>query len=74
MLVCVLAIIRMGEQWSQDNKITNLNAWIRSQLKHEPTMRAVRVNDQITEVKQANSKMGDHLGSMQFVFFQFGDD
>ena len=41
-------------------------------------MRAVRVNGQITEVKQlktkANSKMGDHLGSIHFVFFQFGYD
>ena len=53
-----------------------MNASIRAQLKHEPTMRAVRVNGQITaEVKQlktwswANSKMGDHLGSMHFVFF-----
>ena len=36
-------------------------------------MRAVRVNGHITEVKQlktkANSKMGDHLESIHFVFF-----
>ena len=37
-------------------------------------MKAVRVNGKITEVKQPqdqfNSKMGDHLGSIHFVFFQ----
>ena len=42
-------------------------------------MRAVRVTGQTTEVKQlktkANSKMGDHLGSIYFMFvFQFGYD
>ena len=41
-------------------------------------MKAVRVNGQITEVKQlktkANFKMGDHLGSIHFLFFQFGYD
>ena len=34
-------------------------------------MRTVRLNGQITEVKQprlGNSMMGDHLGSMHFVF------
>ena len=33
-------------------------------------MRALRVNGQITEATKimANSKMGDHLGSMHFVF------
>ena len=55
------------------NRIPNLNTSIRAQHKHEPTMRAVKVNGQITEVKQlktkANSMMGDHLGSMYFVFF-----
>ena len=55
-----------------------LNASIRAQHKHEPTMRSVRVNGQITEVKQlktkANSKIGDHLGPMHFVFFHFGCD
>ena len=37
-------------------------------------MKAVTVNGKITEVKQpqdqSNSKMGDHLGSIHFVFFQ----
>ena len=48
-----------------DNKIPNLNASIRVQHWHEPTIRAVRVKGEISEVKQlktkANSKMGDHL-------------
>ena len=41
-------------------------------------MKAVSVNGQITEVKQlkkkANSMMGDHLGSIHFVFFQYSYD
>ena len=49
-----------------------MNASIRTQHKHEPAMKAVRVNRKITEVKQpqdqSNSKMGDHLGSIHFVF------
>ena len=53
-----------------------MNASIRVQHKHEPIMRAVRVNGQITEVQQSkkkdNTKMGDHLVSIHFVFFQFG--
>ena len=52
-----------------------MNASIRAQHKHEPAMKAVRVNGKITEVKQpqdqSNSKMGDHLGSIHFVFFQW---
>ena len=54
-------------------RIVNLNASISAQHKHEPAMRAVRVNDKITEVKQSktkdNTKMGDHLGFIHFVFF-----
>ena len=38
-------------------------------------MKAVRVNEQITEVTQlkdqSNSKMDDHLGSKHFVFLQW---
>ena len=53
--------------------IPNLNASIRAQHKHEPTMRETKVNGQITEAKQlmtkANSKVGDHLRSTHFVFF-----
>ena len=53
--------------------IPNWNASIRAQRNHKPTMRAVRVNGQITEVKQlkakANSKIGDLLGPIYFVFF-----
>ena len=45
--------------------------------KHDPKVKTVRLNDQITEVKQprakANSKMGDHLGSIHFVFFRLAD-
>ena len=40
--------------------------------KHEPAMKAVRVNGKITEVKQSslvNNKMADHLGSIHFEFF-----
>ena len=51
-----------------------MNASIRAQHKCEPAMKAVRVNVKITEVKQPqppNSKMGDHLGSIHFVFFQW---
>ena len=52
-----------------------MNASIRAQHKHESTMRVVRVNGQI-KVKQSktkdNIKMDDHLGSIHFVFFQFG--
>ena len=49
-----------------------MNASIRAQ--HKPAMKAVRVNGKITKVKQPQdqpySKMGDHLGSIHFVFFQ----
>ena len=49
-----------------------MNASIRAQHKHE-AMKAVRVNGKITKVKhpqdQPNSKMGDHIGSIYFVFF-----
>ena len=52
-----------------------MNASNRAQPKHEPPMKAVRVNGKITKVKQSqdqpNSKMGDHLGSIHFVFFQW---
>ena len=63
----------------RDNRISHLNASIRAQHKHESTMRAVRVTDQITEVKQlymspVNNWMGNHLGFIHFVFFQFGYD
>ena len=36
-----------------DNRIPNLNASIKAQHKQEPTVRAVRVNGKITEVKQS---------------------
>ena len=39
-----------------DNRIPNLNASSREQHMYEPTMRAVKVNCQITEVKQLKSK------------------
>ena len=46
-----------------------LNASIRTQHKHEPKVKAVRVNGQITEVKQSMSRgstrMGDHLLSTE---------
>ena len=67
----------MGEQWTltfsqRDNRIPNLNASIRAQHKHGPAKKAVRVNGKISEVKQpqyqSNSKMGDHLGFIHFVF------
>ena len=52
-----------------------MNASIRAQHKHEPAMKAVGVNGKITKVKQPqdqpNSKMGDHVGSIHFVFFQW---
>ena len=53
-----------------------MNASIRAQHKHEPARKAVRGNGKITKVKkqpqnQPNSKMGDHLGSIHFVFFQW---
>ena len=45
-----------------------MNASIRAQHKHETAMKAVRMNGKITKVKQPqdqpNSKMGDHLGSI----------
>ena len=48
-----------------DNRIPNLNASIRAQHRHEPKVKAMRVNGQITEVKQSMSRgstgMGDHL-------------
>ena len=37
----------------RDSRIPNLNISIKAQNKHEPTMRAVRVNGKITEVKQS---------------------
>ena len=50
-----------------------MNASIRAQHKHEPAVKAVRVNGRITEVKQpqdqSNSKMGDHLGFIHCVYF-----
>ena len=55
----MLAIPRMGEQCTltffpqRHNRIHNLNASIKAQYKHEPTMREVRVNGKITEVKQS---------------------
>ena len=58
--VKILAIVRMGEQWTfsqRDNRIPNLNASIRAQHIHEPTMRAVRVNVQIIEVKQLRPRL-----------------
>ena len=40
-----------------------------AQYKHSKK-KAVRANDQMTEVNtEDNTKMGDHLGSIQFVFF-----
>ena len=52
-----------------------MNASIRAQHKHEPAMKAVRVNGKLTEVKQpqdqSNSKMGEHLAPIVFVFFQW---
>ena len=54
-----------------------MNTSIRAQHKHEPAMKAVRVNGKITEVKhpqdQSNSMMGDHLGSIHFVFFSVAE-
>ena len=44
-------------------------------IQHDPQVKAVRVNGKISKVKQpqdqSNSKMGDHLGSIHFVFFQW---
>ena len=60
--------------WEGDNMNPYMNVSISAKHKHEPTMKARRVNGKITEVKQpqdqSNSKMGDHLGSIHFVFFQ----
>ena len=77
----MLAISKMGEQWTfnffpkRDNRIPYTNDSITAQHKHEPVVKAVRVNGEITKVKQpqdqSNSKMGDHLGSIHFVFFQW---
>ena len=54
----------------RDNRISNLNASIRAQHRYEPKVKAVRVNGQITEVKQSmnrgNTRIGDHY------FIQFG--
>ena len=36
---------------NRDSRIPNLNTSIRAQQKHEPTMREVRVNGQITETE-----------------------
>ena len=53
-----------------------MNVPIRAQHKHEPAMKAVRVNGKIIKVKhhqdQPNSKMGDHLGSIHFLSFFSG--
>ena len=37
----------------RENRIPNLNATIKAQHKHEPTMRVVRVYSKITEVKHS---------------------
>ena len=46
-----------------------------TQHKHEPAMKPVRVSGKTTEVKQpqdqSSSKMGDHLRSIDFIFFQW---
>ena len=42
----------------RDNRIPNLNVSnIKAQHKHEPTMRAVRVNGKISEVKQPTLRL-----------------
>ena len=41
----------------RDNRIPNLNTSTRAQHKHEPAMKAVRVNGQITEVKQLRLRL-----------------
>ena len=57
-IVQMLAISRMAEQWTltffsqRDNRISYMNASISAQHKNEPTMKAMRVNGKITEVKQ----------------------
>ena len=44
-----------------------------AQCKHDSKGKAVRVNGKISEVQQpkdqSNTKMGNHLGSIHFVFF-----
>ena len=50
----------------RDNSIPSLNASVAAKHKHEPTMRAVRVNGQITEVKHRP----DH--SWQLLVFHCG--
>ena len=51
-----------------------------TKYKHDTKVEVVRVNGKksTTEVKQIktkdNTKMGDHLGFIHFVFFQFGSD
>ena len=59
----------------RDNRIPNLNASITAQHKHEPAVKAVRANGQITEVKQPKTNLilrwVTHLGSIHFVFFQW---
>ena len=48
-----------------------MNASVRAQHKPEPVMEAVKVNGKIKQPQdQSNSKMGDHLKSIHFVFFQ----
>ena len=37
----------------RDNRIPNLNASIKAQHKNEPTMRTMRMNGKISEVKQS---------------------
>ena len=46
-------------------------------IQHDPKVKAVRVNGKISELKQpkyqSNSNMGDHLGSIHFVFFSVAE-
>ena len=46
-----------------------------AQCQQDPKVKVERMNGRITEVKQpqdqSNTKMGDHLGSIHFVFFQW---
>ena len=76
-IVQMFAITRMG-----DNGIPNLNTTIRAQHKQKPTMRTVRMNGQITEVKQPRPRLilrlvtilDPYISSFSVCLFMIGRD
>ena len=57
----------------RDNRIPNLNASIIAQHKHEPAMKAVRVNGQISEVMQPKTNLILRWVTIKFCLFSVAE-